>query len=355
LAFSFWVCSIFFLFAVSLIFVFHSLSEKCAKCLRETLEASFVDDLLYVYDDPELLKDIEKACSRLEYKKFLDARKFPTRIVVTSVSSEPLPVPPVPRTGGSVVPPIPPANPVGGGSGTTTIDSTTLDRELEEKRKKLIEMDRMLFEEKEKHRIAIEKSKTLEKKKKMIAALEAKIIKAASLDVVFVMDCSGSMKDYMENTKNNIIEFVTNITSLHPNVSLRLAFIGYRDHYNKEERLAVLRFTTSVTEFKSFVTNQKAIGNYDDAEDVLGGLHVARGLDWESETKILYHIADAPCHGREFHDSRLTDDYPDGKPVNFFLIAFFLFSFLFICFFLSFFLSSFLCFFRFLLYLCTFV
>jgi hypothetical protein len=41
---------------------------------------------------------------------------------------------------------------------------------------------------------------------------------------------------------------------------------------------------------------------------------VIRGLDWSSETRILYHIADAPCHGREFHRADCSDDYPDGDP-----------------------------------------
>jgi hypothetical protein len=122
------------------------------------------------------------------------------------------------------------------------------------------------------------------------------------------------MKAYIEATKNDIMEFVHSILSLHPNISLRLAFIGYRDHCDKEERLAVMRFSHSVEEFKTTVGNQVAKGGGDDAEDVMGGLHVVRGLDWSSETRILYHIADAPCHGRDFHRADCSDDFPDGDP-----------------------------------------
>ncbi len=137
---------------------------------------------------------------------------------------------------------------------------------------------------------------------------------AASLDIVFLLDCTGSMEAYIEATKKDINEFVNNINSLHPNISMRLAFIGYRDHCDKENRLAVMRFTTSLSEFVNMVSNQRPMGGGDEAEDVLGGLHVVRGLDWQSQTRILYHFADAPAHGREFHDSRGTDDYPDGDP-----------------------------------------
>lgn len=122
------------------------------------------------------------------------------------------------------------------------------------------------------------------------------------------------MRTYIDKTKNNINEFVQEIHKLHPNISLRLAFIGYRDHCDKEDRLAVMRFTNSVAEFVSMVSNQNAKGGGDDAEDVLGGLHVVRGLDWQSETRIVYHIADAPAHGREFHGADISDDYKDGDP-----------------------------------------
>jgi hypothetical protein len=122
------------------------------------------------------------------------------------------------------------------------------------------------------------------------------------------------MRAFIDATKNDIKEFVSSISSLHPNISLRLAFIGYRDHCDKEDRLAVMRFTNSVQEFKNMVGNQVAKGGGDDAEDVLGGLHVVRGLDWSSETRILYHIADAPCHGRDFHRSDCSDDFPEGDP-----------------------------------------
>lgn len=186
--------------------------------------------------------------------------------------------------------------------------------ELERKRQELLEMERRIFEEKEKHRRAEEKTKSLEKKRKMISDLEERIKKSASIDVVFLLDCTGSMTAYIEATKNNITEFVTNITAMHPNVTLRLAFIGYRDHCDKEDRLAVMRFTGNVAEFKNMVANQTAKGGGDEAEDVLGGLHVVRGLDWLSETRILYHIGDAPCHGRDFHDARTSDDYPNGCP-----------------------------------------
>ncbi|RIA79403.1 hypothetical protein C1645_840768, partial [Glomus cerebriforme] len=56
-----------------------------------------------------------------------------------------------------------------------------------------------------------------------------------------------------------------------------------------------------------------AISNYDDPEDVLGGLNAAiTQLSWRNGTRVLFHIGDYPPHGSQFHDFR--DDYPNGDP-----------------------------------------
>jgi hypothetical protein len=42
-------------------------------------------------------------------------------------------------------------------------------------------------------------------------------------------------------------------------------------------------------------------------------LEKAGELQWSAPTRILFHVADAPCHGRQYHDGVL-DDYPNGDP-----------------------------------------
>jgi hypothetical protein len=45
------------------------------------------------------------------------------------------------------------------------------------------------------------------------------------------------------------------------------------------------------------------------------GLEKLLSLDWQRPTRVVIHIADAPCHGREFHD--VADTYPDdGKRIK---------------------------------------
>lgn len=37
-------------------------------------------------------------------------------------------------------------------------------------------------------------------------------------------------------------------------------------------------------------------------------------LSWKASTKLLIHFGDAPAHGRQYHNGRISDLYPDGDP-----------------------------------------
>lgn len=139
-------------------------------------------------------------------------------------------------------------------------------------------------------------------------------MQTSSVDMVFMLDCTGSMGPYINSTKNDINTFARKICELHHQINLRLAFVGYRDHCDGSNRLSVLRFTKSVDDFTSFVSSQSATGGGDSAEDVAGGLNVVKGLEWESQTRIVYHICDAPCHGSHYHTSAIDDNNMNGDP-----------------------------------------
>ena len=55
-----------------------------------------------------------------------------------------------------------------------------------------------------------------------------------------------------------------------------------------------------------------ASGGADTPEDMAGAIKEAKKLAWKKPTKIAFIIADAPCHGEEFH--KFEDSYPDGTP-----------------------------------------
>ena len=60
------------------------------------------------------------------------------------------------------------------------------------------------------------------------------------------------------------------------------------------------------------MANVGAYGGGDGPEDVAGAFNKSLGLSWKSSTRVIIHIADAPCHGSKFH--KMHDDHPAGDP-----------------------------------------
>jgi hypothetical protein len=71
--------------------------------LKETLEAGFVDDLAFVYDDQGLMADVEGAVAKIEYKKFCAARGKTTRIAPPVPPAPPAPAVPAPTSGNPLI------------------------------------------------------------------------------------------------------------------------------------------------------------------------------------------------------------------------------------------------------------
>ena len=65
---------------------------------------------------------------------------------------------------------------------------------------------------------------------------------------------------------------------------------------------------------KQYIANVEAIGGGDFPEDVVGGLNKVLGLNWDiNSKKQVFHVCDAPEHGKQFYDDS-DDDYPAGSP-----------------------------------------
>jgi hypothetical protein len=120
------------------------------------------------------------------------------------------------------------------------------------------------------------------------------------------------MSSYITAMKNHINAVSESINHFYPDVPLRLAFIGYRDHCDGADRLSVFRLSPDIAAFQSYVGSQKAKGGGDGPEDVFGALSVAVTLEWQAATRIVYHIGDAPCHGTTYHS--MQDDHAGGDP-----------------------------------------
>ena len=154
-----------------------------------------------------------------------------------------------------------------------------------------------------------------ESRRRDIALVIKKTSAAREVDLCFLVDCTGSMEQYIQEVKRKIQVIVEKSKRMLPDLKFSVAFVGYRDHCDGAARIVVLDFTTSTSDFQSFMATVPATGGGDDAEDVFGGIEEVTKLSWRKKTRILIHIADSPCHGTRFHDdSDNYDEYPNGDP-----------------------------------------
>ena len=147
--------------------------------------------------------------------------------------------------------------------------------------------------------------------------------RSASADVVFLLDCTGSMEKYIDAAKDGIGAIQRSISNNVSNfATIRFAFVGYRDFDTPDipsNPYPFLNFTKDVKAFEKYVGGVKANGGDDACEDVHGGLEKCTGLNWSenANNRMIFHIADAPCHGRFFSDGMSDEEYKrydfDGK------------------------------------------
>ena len=132
----------------------------------------------------------------------------------------------------------------------------------------------------------------------------------ANLDVCFMMDCTGSMQSYIDRAKNKVKEIIEEVKIQYPESEVKVGIVGYRDH-GDHKQYETLPFTSDIPSAKKFLDNITASGGNDCPEDVNGGFqHALYKMEWEGQAKMIVHIADAPCHGRDFHNT--GDSYPTG-------------------------------------------
>jgi len=131
------------------------------------------------------------------------------------------------------------------------------------------------------------------------------------IDILLVLDLTGSMGSWIEASKEKFIEILNNFQNNHSKThDLRVAFIGYRD-VNDVHKLVVNDFTDNFEQVKNLITEQKPEGGGDEPEDIASALKAAIKLKWYGATRLMIHIGDAPSHGLKYHANDMDDDYPD--------------------------------------------
>lgn len=133
-----------------------------------------------------------------------------------------------------------------------------------------------------------------------------------TLDLTFIMDCTGSMGSYIDAAKSNITAIVKRLSE-QENADLRFGLVAYRDHPPQDATFVTktFPFTTTLRTIQEHLGTLDASGGGDGPEAVAAALKSALDMDWREEaTKICILIADAPPHGL----GEDGDGFPDGSP-----------------------------------------
>jgi len=137
------------------------------------------------------------------------------------------------------------------------------------------------------------------------------------MDVAFVVDTTGSMKDDIRAVKDSLSEIVYHITSRTENLEIRFGVVSYRDHPPQDRSYVtkVFDFTDRIKRVKKLISELRPSEGGDTPEAVADGLFDARTkLSWEKDAyKVMLLVGDAPPHGKKYNS--IGDDYfPDGCP-----------------------------------------
>ena len=131
--------------------------------------------------------------------------------------------------------------------------------------------------------------------------------KAELINIMLVVDVTGSMGDELEFLKSELKDVVNRTAALVDGAKIRLSLLFYRDDEDEEE----FRFFdfADVTDEQNLnakikeISSQRADGGGDYPEAVDAALTIAMEKEWgeENSTNIIFHVLDAPPHSEEKH------------------------------------------------------
>lgn len=145
-----------------------------------------------------------------------------------------------------------------------------------------------------------------------------------NVDIIFVIDATGSMTPIIKTVKNFALKFyddvVEGLNSFNRKVNqFRVKVIVFRDYYcdgeYAMEESDFFYLPEENSEFKSFVSNIEAKGGGDEPESALEALALAMRSDWVKEGNSKRHaivlFTDAPAHSFEKAKDVSIDIYPE--------------------------------------------
>jgi Mg-chelatase subunit ChlD len=116
------------------------------------------------------------------------------------------------------------------------------------------------------------------------------------LDILFVLDTTGSMGEEIQRLKTTIEIINLNLSSLSSRPRVRFGMVLYRDRRD-EYVTRVVPFTENLQSFQEALDAVSAAGGGDTPEDLQSALQQAVKLEWNRDgVRLAFIITDAPPH-----------------------------------------------------------
>jgi len=123
-------------------------------------------------------------------------------------------------------------------------------------------------------------------------------LKEKELELMFVLDCTESMKPYIKQAKQDMLSLLENMQKHFS--SVRVGLILYKDYYDDFVVKEACVFTKDITNFSNILKNVSVSGGGDIPEAVYEGLYLALRESWTLNDKNVIQkiilIGDAPPH-----------------------------------------------------------
>jgi len=130
-------------------------------------------------------------------------------------------------------------------------------------------------------------------------------------DICFIIDNTGSMGNWINIIKEICHNLFVEITKKFSLYDFYFSSVLYADKPAiSTDNNFIISFTKDDNEFKSKLEGCELQNGDDIAEDWVSGFENALyKLNWRNGTKLIFHIADAPAHGKLFNTDKKDDKF----------------------------------------------
>ncbi len=132
------------------------------------------------------------------------------------------------------------------------------------------------------------------------------------IEIMFVVDVTGSMGDELRFLKAELADVITKIAQNDTQTEIKLALLFYRDTDDKVP-FDYYDFTNVTTQAgmaaqQAALDKQRPDGGGDYPEAVDAALEMAVGKQWSTgaTTKLIFHVLDAPAHTGTTHEMKFN-------------------------------------------------